>query len=101
MGIDLFHLITAFSDSTPPSAGQPIDSCMNGAAPLPWDIQVPIQKLFQNKCMELEVPHTSSVKVSHGVNWRGGGGGRGATHLICKGEPWGELEGEGCHTPHL
>lgn len=36
---------------------------MNGQAPGPWDIQAQPAKMFQNSKIELEVPHTASVKV--------------------------------------
>ena len=43
--------------------GQPIDGPQNGPAPGPWDTEAKPPTLFQNYRMELEVPHTATVKV--------------------------------------
>lgn len=45
-------------------AGQQIDGPFNGPAPGPWDIQANAPGPFQNGKMDVEVPHTASVKVS-------------------------------------
>ncbi|KAL5014371.1 hypothetical protein ScPMuIL_008641 [Solemya velum] len=49
-----------------PFKGQTIDGPFNGLAPGPWDIQMQPTAMFQNSKMEMEVPHTASVKPCHG-----------------------------------
>ena len=44
-------------------SGQPIDSPVNGAAPLPWNIPAQPQQMFSDFQTKLEVPHTASIKV--------------------------------------
>ncbi|KAL4227078.1 hypothetical protein ACF0H5_015052 [Mactra antiquata] len=48
-----------------PYSGQPIDGPQNGQAPGPWDIQAQPTKLFEDQKVEVEVPHTASVKPCH------------------------------------
>ena len=44
-------------------SGQPIDSPVNGPAPLPWNIPVQPQQMFSDFQTKLEVPHTANIKV--------------------------------------
>jgi hypothetical protein len=46
-----------------PFVGQVIDGPMNGRAPAPWEIFVQPPPPFTERKMEMEVPHTASVKV--------------------------------------
>uniref|UniRef100_T1JCR8 CR-type domain-containing protein n=1 Tax=Strigamia maritima TaxID=126957 RepID=T1JCR8_STRMM len=48
-----------------PYIGQPIDSCLNGPAPTPWEIGVPTPAAYKETKMKTEVPHTASVKSCH------------------------------------
>ncbi|XP_069141147.1 protein SSUH2 homolog isoform X1 [Argopecten irradians] len=48
-----------------PYTGQVIDGPMNGQAPGPWDIPAQASALFANQKIDLEVPHTASVKPCH------------------------------------
>ncbi|XP_046369543.2 protein SSUH2 homolog [Haliotis rufescens] len=49
-----------------PFCGQILDTPANGPAPGPWDITPsPGPTMFQDGKMDLEVPHTSSVKACH------------------------------------
>ncbi|XP_021369882.1 protein SSUH2 homolog isoform X1 [Mizuhopecten yessoensis] len=48
-----------------PYTGQVIDGPMNGVAPGPWDMPAQASALFQNQKVEVEVPHTASVKPCH------------------------------------
>jgi hypothetical protein len=45
-------------------SGQPIDGPTNGPAPGPWDIQVQQRTKFKDSTMNVEIPHTASVKVN-------------------------------------
>ena len=44
-------------------SGQPIDSPVNGPAPLPWNIPAQPQQMFSDFQTKLEVPHTANIKV--------------------------------------
>ena len=44
-------------------AGQPIDSPVNGAAPLPWNIPAYPPQMFSDFQTKMEVPHTANIKV--------------------------------------
>ena len=44
-------------------SGQPIDSPVNGPAPLPWNIPAQPQQMFSAFQTKLEVPHTANIKV--------------------------------------
>ncbi|PIK34231.1 hypothetical protein BSL78_28945 [Apostichopus japonicus] len=48
-----------------PYRGQVIDSAANGPAPGPWNIAVNPPTLFQPGKVEVEVPHTASIKPCH------------------------------------
>ncbi|XP_041347179.1 protein SSUH2 homolog isoform X2 [Gigantopelta aegis] len=48
-----------------PFTGQPIDGPHCGPAPGPWDIAAQPPGMFQNSKVEVEVPHTASVKPCH------------------------------------
>jgi len=45
-------------------AGQPIDSPLNGRAPLPWHIHCYPNQMFHDEIHLIEVPHTAAVTVS-------------------------------------
>ncbi|CAH3180765.1 unnamed protein product [Porites lobata] len=47
-----------------PYRGQPIDSPVNGPAPLPWNIPAQPQQMFSDFQTKLEVPHTANIKMS-------------------------------------
>ena len=44
-------------------SGQPIDSPVNGPAPLPWDIPLQPPQMFSDFKTAVEVPHTANIKV--------------------------------------
>jgi hypothetical protein len=48
-----------------PYKGGPVDTPMNGPAPLPWDIPIYATDRFKGETKRLEVPHTASIKVCH------------------------------------
>ncbi|XP_002740315.1 protein SSUH2 homolog [Saccoglossus kowalevskii] len=48
-----------------PYHGQVIDGSFNGVAPSPWDIEARPPALFQSHTVNMEVPHTASVKPCH------------------------------------
>lgn len=50
--------------SVPYYPGQLVDGPMNGPAPAPWEVNLQPPPPFVDKSLEMEVPHTSSVKVS-------------------------------------
>ncbi|XP_071815586.1 protein SSUH2 homolog isoform X2 [Apostichopus japonicus] len=54
-----------------PYRGQVIDSAANGPAPGPWNIAVNPPTLFQAGKMEVEVPHTASIKPCHDCHGAG------------------------------
>ncbi|XP_076469589.1 protein SSUH2 homolog isoform X2 [Babylonia areolata] len=54
-----------------PYKGQPIDGPERGPAPGPWDIQASSPALFKASKMDVEVPHTASVKPCHQCYGRG------------------------------
>lgn len=54
-----------------PYKGQPIDGPECGPAPGPWDIQASAPSLFKSSKMDVEVPHTASVKPCHQCYGRG------------------------------
>lgn len=45
------------------TSGQMIDSPRNGAALGAWDIPVSVRERFKDAQVQLEVPHTASIKV--------------------------------------
>lgn len=48
-----------------PFRGQDIDGPERGPAPGPWDIQATAPNLFRSSKLDVEVPHTASVKPCH------------------------------------
>lgn len=48
-----------------PYQGQPIDSPVNGPAPLPWNIPVQPPEMFADHKTKIEVPHTANIKPCH------------------------------------
>lgn len=47
----------------PYARGQPVDGPMNGPAPTPWEIDVQPPPPFMDTSVDLEVPHTATIKV--------------------------------------
>ena len=45
------------------NVGQVIDGPQNGPAPPPWSIPAQPNQIFTPQAMNIEVPHTASVKV--------------------------------------
>nr|XP_058949494.1 protein SSUH2 homolog [Pocillopora verrucosa] len=65
-----YHLISFFeSRSTAwkhePYRGQVIDGPQNGPAPPPWSIPAQPNQIFTPQAVNIEVPHTASVKPCH------------------------------------
>lgn len=54
-----------------PYKGQAIDGPERGPAPGPWDVQATAPALFSTQRVDVEVPHTASVKPCHNCFARG------------------------------
>ncbi|XP_077983139.1 protein SSUH2 homolog [Glandiceps talaboti] len=48
-----------------PFHGQPIDGPYNGRAPGPWEVEARPPTMFKTQKIQVEVPHTASVKPCH------------------------------------
>jgi len=54
-----------------PYRGTAVDGPMFGPPPPPWAIDVRFDRLFQDKVIKMEVPHTASVQMCFGCGGRG------------------------------
>ncbi|XP_068690621.1 protein SSUH2 homolog, partial [Montipora foliosa] len=70
--ISAYHYsLTSFCESRKtewefePYQGQPIDSPVNGPAPLLWNLPVQPPQMFADHETEIEVPHTANIKPCH------------------------------------
>lgn len=61
--LETFYEERSTSWQQEPYTNQVIDSAENGTPPPPWNICVPKPKMFIQKELHLEVPHTASLKV--------------------------------------
>ena len=51
------------------NVGQVIDGPQNGPAPPPWSIPAQPNQIFTPQAVNIEVPHTASVKVKTLHRW--------------------------------